>query len=395
MKIKMYLGVIILATIMPSMSFSADWPLPLTVTKAITGSSGIQTVVARSTLPAAVAETTSKSLLTGGAKVAVGKCIGSAIPIIGTAFAVYELYDLYDELMNHSSFWETTPTYGTITIVTDTGTYVITSDAVENAPYAGYQAYTVIELKIYENGSFSFVGKTTGSYQSNVRRLKIKRGGYSQLFYYGHINGYNVTVVTEDGSPYPVESDSQKSLDEGAVTTWVNNNPDIIASKLGDKSIVVTDTEPTENGKTAQQWPDAKTGIQDGYYKEPGTGKSYDTDTGEDVSPVTGTTSGVSVMTIPGQPTITTVDTNIDPPVQKNIGELISGWLSNAPFMNIINNFEVEASGGVCEFQIPNPFGGTATMNFCQFQTLWAAIAAVVIGIAYIYGAMIIFGGKT
>jgi hypothetical protein len=123
--------------------------------------------------------------------------------------------------------------------------------------------------------------------------------------------------------------------------------------------------------------------------EDPTTGQTHDTE----VEPGTDT----DTMTVPGYPSVPDFDTSIVTPEQKSIPDLITGWLANAPFMNIITGMKVEATSGSCTIDIPLPevLGGMAELNFCQFESVWSAIGVIIIAISYIYGAMIIFGGKS
>ena len=123
---------------------------------------------------------------------------------------------------------------------------------------------------------------------------------------------------------------------------------------------------------------------------------STDPQTGEVNTPTVNPSQDTDPMTTPGQPMPPELDTTIVSPEQKDISELITGWLANAPFMSVITGLSVQASGGQSSFSIPLPacLGGSGTIDFGQFSDLWSAIAVIIIAISYIYGAMIVFGGR-
>lgn len=127
---------------------------------------------------------------------------------------------------------------------------------------------------------------------------------------------------------------------------------------------------------------------------EPATDPATDTDQETTFDP---TSTETQTLESPGQPVVPTFDTTITTPEKKDIGGQISTFLNNAPFMAWARSIHVTGSGEQSSFNIaiPAPLGGqNVTLDWSRYSDLWSIISAIVIGIAYIYSAMIILGGK-
>lgn len=213
---------------------------------------------------------------------------------------------------------------------------------------------------------------------SNCNNAGYVRANYSVTW----VNGTGVTT------PPPAPSTSYDYDEEALQDDLANMTDEEIQGGI-ESGVIESSSAPTD-GVTGE-------GIEPKLYEiedpeggtDPATQEPHDTE----VEPGTDQDS----MSVPGYPAVPTLDTTIEAPDKKSIPDLVSGWLSNAPFMAIITDMEVTATGGQSEFIIPLPevLGGTATMDFGEWSDLWQAMGAIIIAVAYIYGAMIIFGGKS
>ena len=176
------------------------------------------------------------------------------------------------------------------------------------------------------------------------------------------------------------------------VEEYVDQNSSTILDHLNDPANqTFTSTPPVETTSTyvSPDVPDVS--ISDPAYTDPATGNKTDIKTGESADPVTDPDYGTYNPS--PQPGDQVFDTEIVLPLQESIPDLVSGWISNAPFVAFFDDFEVTGSGAQSSFQVTTPFGNTATMDFGEFSSLYAQIAAIIVGFAYLYAIWIIFAG--
>lgn len=371
-------------------------------TGTITTSAGKYLVPVEVALPKTVAKETAKQLIKTGAKrVAVSVLSGPAIAVIGTAWLVYDLLDLETALNSEPGLKNLTKYEQYVPGCATPAQLVVA--ATDNWTTGTKQVITSWNCTVYAGGTVSFTPATYADVPAPVSTSRVSRqnldGGCSpSAWTHNFMCSQSFTVNRTSYLPQAALPVTTSSVNDPAVEKWVDNHKEYFEDPK--KAVIVVQDDPPVDGdgKVGFPWPDGKTGIKEGYDQDPETGKQTDPKTGEDTSPQTSTTTGIhDQMTVPGQPATGTADTTIEAPEKNSIGTLITGWLASAPFMSIINNLDVDTSSEQCTFTIllPEVLGGSAQLDFCQFSTLWSLISTIVISVAYIYGAMIIFGGKS
>lgn len=87
----------------------------------------------------------------------------------------------------------------------------------------------------------------------------------------------------------------------------------------------------------------------------------------------------------------TDFDTKIDVPKKQDIASLVQEMQSY--LKNFISRFftNVELNSSQCSFSVPNPFGGSAVLDFCQYQNVVNLIGQIVLSFSYLYAIYIIF----
>lgn len=84
-------------------------------------------------------------------------------------------------------------------------------------------------------------------------------------------------------------------------------------------------------------------------------------------------------------------DTNLEVPEKSNLEEVLNGIA--APLQQYGNGIGVQAGGGQCSFNIPISLGGASssgTLDFCRFANELAAIGTMLVGLAYVWAAVIV-----
>lgn len=357
-------------------------------------------------LPKTVAKETAKQLLRTGAKrIAVSVVSGPAVAVLGAAWLVYDLTHMESDL-------KAVPGIQGVSQVKvkpngcqyDAGVWV--SGTAEYTGTGTVNAVTEITITINTNRSVNVVatGSTLVPKPCTLRRMswQTMSGGCSPDTPHTGIYAWlvtaacTVTVINHFTDGY-TENRATGDVIDAVFDPWFEAHKEYF-EEPEKATVVVQDAKPTDsNGEPGYDWPQAKGGIQESYDTDPGTGNQTDPATGQDTTPKEADPTTTDTMTLPGQPAVGTVDTSIEAPEKNSIGTLITGWLAAAPFMSIINNLDVDTSSEQCTFTIllPEVLGGSAQLDFCQFSTLWSLISTIVISVAYIYGAMIIFGGKS
>lgn len=318
----------------------------------------------------------------GGAGVMVHPLVG----VIITAVGAYSLYESCQDLLEGMGWPEAyvEPSSRVETNICAGRTYSLSLGKKYSGWYNAMQSFTA---KMRNNGiEISQVSYHYGPADAYVLRAcmdsSCSDAGYVRA-------GYSVTWVNGTGvtDPPPAPSTSYE-YDEEALQDDLDAMTDEEIQEGIESGVVESSSAPTD-GVTGEGIEPKLYEIEDPEGTDPATQEPHDTE----VEPGTDQDS----MSVPGFPAVPTLDTTIEEPDKKSIPDLLSGWLSNAPFMAIITDMEVKATGGQSEFIIPLPevLGGTATMDFGEWSDLWQAMGAIIIAVAYIYGAMIIFGGKS
>lgn len=341
--------------------------------------------------------------LAGGSTVCFSEVVGIGLTVYGAYYLATNIGPLVDWIRNQAGVSTgPSPENGAIKFTLPSGKYVkVWCDNYDRYNWV-YPSAGCILTGTTNNPILTVTAPDEVYHNQNV-------GGYRWWFaLYNVDNTGNGTAqslypIQQGASPTIVDqcTDDQNYVESPAPTI----NPTIVAStidsnpsKFVDPSMVsttLTTIKPT--GTPTPQNLGPVTGTQStGVKTNPTTGQTTDPVTGMPINVQTsaGPTSGQSndQMTTPGWPDVPSFDASITPPVNKDIPGLLNGWFSAAPFMTIINNFHVIGSAEVSSFVIPTPFGGSGTIDFGQFASLWAAISTLVISFSYIYGIMILFG---
>lgn len=323
---------------------------------------------------------------------------GIAHPLVGSlmlAFGVYSLYvdlddlvgpivedpNLMDPASQRDQYNFSTSACGNNSVVVTRGPVVCTECV--NDSNVQYKA------KCFNGNFIVSMGDRSGQKLGPARYVTVSYPGGSREDLVA--DGGSVTVVAGDSSATLTGTESESDIDEDVLENWLNTITDEQLNTVPESTIQETATVPS-NADTGPAITPTVTVIED-----PVGDPSVDPVTGEPTETQVEPGTDDDEMIVPGQPGIPELDTEIDVPEQKNISDLISDWMANAPFLSVITGLQVQAQGGISEFTVPLPevLGGTATIDFGEFSDLWAAIGVIIVAISYIYGAMIIFGGKS
>lgn len=231
---------------------------------------------------------------------------------------------------------------------------------------------------------------------------------YADPYEWGHITvsikqpdgGWSVEfenlVVTSDYSyqVVPINTAITDTVTEGtydviAIDGWVDDHPQAFIDP-GLVTNTLSDTAPSgaqDMGETNDVT------IMDEYPADPETGAVEDPLTGLDQSPVENPADVTDTYTAPSQPDLPIFDTTMNIPEKQSIPDKITDFLNNAPFMNVINNFQVTASSGssILTFTV---WGRSYQWDFAEFEDFYNMMAAVLLALAYIWSAQIVFGGR-
>lgn len=384
--------IVLLMLISVIMPVKAHANVVLTERTVVTQGSKAITIATERNLTAAagrsLVRTCAARMAAGGAGVMVHPLVG----VIITAVGAYSLYEDCEGMLDEMGWPESYVDAGSRieTNIAGGKTYQLVLSTKYSGYYNAVQSFTA---GMYPNG-ISFANCVShygpddayllcGCINGNCNDLGYVRAGYS-------VTWSNQTGVSD---PAPVPSTSYDT-DEEALQEDLDAKTDQEIQDGIETGIIESSSAPTGGVEGEEVTPKL-------YYLEgpqsDGQGGEIDPVTGQEYNENVDPGEETDTMSVPGQPGVPDLDTAIDQPEENDIGELISGWLDNAPFMAIITAFEVNATSGQSVFTIPLPevLGGTGTIDFGQFSGLWAAMGAIIIGISYIYGAMIIFGGKS
>jgi len=305
------------------------------------------------------------------------------VGIITTAVGAYYLYNdfsgLVTELETDPKIWD--PGTRVEKLIANGHTYEVRLGAKSQVYYPWNGVYVVCDPNSISCQYPTYYTATTEAY-----KLIICFDGDCQESMWV-TPSFTLNWINNTGDQNPTKTKT-KSLNEPYIDSIIDGKTEeqIDTSVVRD---IIPESEVTSSDEESTSIEPKLYEIEDPEGTDPATDEPHETE----VEPGT----EQDTMSVPGYPAVPTLDTTIEEPDKKSIPDLISGWLSNAPFMAIISDMEVKATGGQSEFIIPLPeiLGGTATMDFGEWSDLWQAMGAIIIAIAYIYGAMIIFGGKS
>lgn len=176
---------------------------------------------------------------------------------------------------------------------------------------------------------------------------------------------------------------------EVAIDEWVEENPE---AWLNPSLVTNTLTDSAPSG--AQDMGVAyDVTIMDEVAPDPVTGAQEDPLTGLDQSTVENPEDEEDKYMAPSQPLVPIFDTSMEIPEKMSIPDRITEFLNNAPFMNVIRNFEVNASSGSSTLSF-SLWGRNYNWDFSQYEDHYNKMAVVLLALAYIWSAQIVFGGR-
>jgi hypothetical protein len=160
-----------------------------------------------------------------------------------------------------------------------------------------------------------------------------------------------------------------------------------------DTSLVTNTLTDTAPSGAQDMGPATDVTIMDEVAPDPSTGAVQDPQTGLDQSPVENPDDETDTFNAPSQPSLPIFDPTMDIPDKMSIPDKITDFLNNAPFMNVINNFEVNASSGSSSLTF-TVWGRNYQWDFARYEDFYNMMAAVLLSLAYIWSAQIVFGGR-
>jgi hypothetical protein len=341
--------------------------------------------------------------LNGGSTKGFWRVGGRLFGVVTLGYLVYDIYNIIQELREQPGIM--TDPYKGITL--KDGPLIMSSNVqgwnltIERSfvqPWSGVNHYKTLRIRLYGqlNGTkyMDVTGEGTAPHTEGDKEmgLNIKFGtrtGYKA--YFNATKGFDLIIENEiqglilDTSMFP-----PAQADESAVREWVEENLDDFKNK-NKTDLRFEDEQPAG----AKDLGDAQTGVTDPGVPGENPGEVTDPSTGDDMTPVQYTTTGLgNIMTSPGQPSPGTgIDTTIETPEVKDISTLVSNFLNNAPFMNVINNFQVTATSGSSSLSF-TLYGRNISWDFAQYEYYYNMMAAVLLAMAYIWAVQIVFGGR-
>jgi hypothetical protein len=410
MRIKEILLFLLVGIIFSSSMAYGAWTKSFTKTASVVTSGVTQQLTATGVVTSEQASNIAIQGLNGGIPKGVWRVGGRLFGIIGIGFLVYDIYTIVQEMRSEPGMVKkgTEGLQGDKTIPLSNGKHIhivrtYSQTYTPNRPHAQ-------SIKIVLSGTLQAPIATItkeGSRANNTKNPNTESGyhvwvddfgGYDNnkiLEYYDNDYGYdliiqnNIQGLTVDTSQFPADQ-----TNEELARQWVLDHPGDFEDP---NKINITLDDESPSG--AYDMGDANTGVTD----KPTSTDTTQTDpkTNEDLSPVTANSGGLvansgglGTMTSPGLPgSSSAFDTSIELPQIKSIGELVTGFLNNAPFMNVINNFSVEASSGSSSLSF-SLYGRQISWDFAQYEYFYNMMAAVLLSLAYIWAVQIVFGGR-
>lgn len=387
MKCKIIALVLIISlTCVTTISAIAWIPIVYQATLRIASSLGSRVVIAR----AVIAKEAVRNLIKGALlNPSAGKHI--AWELIGTSTlagaAMYLLTDFSDHVAETSAdpdiVSRSEPTYYAWS--SDDGHWVVTWEIVEDKMYyAG----------TYYGGEVTYNCQTNGtSAPSEYGPSEVKLGVWFRVYedgvrktqkYVGPCNrSITVKIIAAEAKYGPgTETDNSViSVSDAALDEWMDENEADIRSS----PTVITLTPPAVyiNGGTIV--PDV---LDEGKTE---AGVVTDTRTMLDQTPKVDEDLGT--FTPPPQPGDPIFDmTPYDLPQLRSFEEIMEPYTEEDPVGNFMEDFTISGTG-LGQVSIPLPTGGEATMDFGEFDDIYAQLRVIIIAFAYIYGIMIFFKG--
>lgn len=195
---------------------------------------------------------------------------------------------------------------------------------------------------------------------------------------------YTVNVINQQAVPYASSPVIEVDLD--TLDAWIDAHSEL----WQDQAKVATELSPTMPEGATYMGETTDVTVVDDTAPDQQTGKVTDPETGQDQTPLEDPEDSYSPSPQPAKPIF---DTAMDIPEKLSIPDKITDFINNAPFMNVINNFEVNATAGSSSltFQV---YGKSITWDFSRYEYYYNLMAALLLSLAYIWSAQIVFGGR-
>lgn len=383
-----------------TMVYASPWSTVMRYAKTFSSSAGNIRASASATLTSGKASTLIKNALKGAAKKGYWKYASRAVSALGALYLVYEITDgLWSTITSEIPYSrEITHTFeqgtlvfreiGTTHIERETPSTLITRfycEKIGGTCASPQWSHSVIQMGgSYGTGDYPKVGVYWNG--TLVNTWNCVAPGWVAAVYY---------ICPGDTTTEEVWNYSDEDVED-----WVESNGGLLTNTSSGGGIHMDLSAYDDLPPDASDFGEGgDINYTTGYTNSDTPGVTEDPDTGENLEnqPVVYNTTGTETISMPGQPYGSAPSTDLSEylPDMLSIGDLVSSFMSNAPFVELYTNFSVTASGsGVVTIPLPEIFGGTATMDFTQYSTVWAIIASIVIAFAYLYAIMIIFIGR-
>lgn len=380
------LVLIISVTFVTTISAIVWLPIVFQTTMRIATSLGSRMVIARAVIAKQAVKNVIKGALANpsAAKHIAWELIGTSALAGGTMYLLTDFSDHVTEAAADPDIVSTSePTYYAWS--SDDGHWVVTWEIVDDIMYyagnyyggevtyncqtGGLSAPTVygpsevklrVWIRVYEDG----VRTKQKSIGPCNRPITVTITGAEQK--YGTGTATDNTVI---------------SINDSVLDEWMDENEADIRSS----PTVITLTPPSTYIDGGKIVPDV---LDEGKTE---AGVVTDTRTMLDQSPQVDQDLGT--FTPPPQPGDPIFDmTPYDLPQLRSFEEIMEPYTEEDPVGNFMEDFTISGTG-VGQVSIPLPTGGQATMDFGEFDDIYATLRVIIIAFAYIYGIMIFFKG--
>lgn len=366
----------------------AFWPaIALRAGLRIATSQGARRVVVQAGISQAAARGAGRLALVQNKTDLAWKVVSTTAALLGISYLVSDIGGLKNKM---ESEIPVDPTTKKFTIITPVEKYEVRVSGGGKLTDSTYLKNN-IKLKTKSTGYTVHWGTLDQSvYPKGTNYVETKEysnGNYVPGWDSWCVPGFGINHINEYESPVtPVETAERT---ETAIYQWIDNNPEAWL----DPSLVtntLTDTAPSgaqDMGETSDVT------ITDEYEPDPSTGAKQDPQTGLDQTPVKNPDDETDTFNAPSQPSLPIFDPTMDIPDKMSIPDKITYFLNNAPFMNVINNFQVNASSGSSSLTF-TVWGRNYQWDFARYEDFYNMMAAVLLSLAYIWSAQIVFGGR-
>lgn len=92
-------------------------------------------------------------------------------------------------------------------------------------------------------------------------------------------------------------------------------------------------------------------------------------------------------------PSDNTYDTNIDVPVLKSIGTLLSSIIASSPIAAMINTFRIDTINGVCKVSCGQVYGREFEIDLCRYESTFISLGGVLLIISHGFAVLIVVRG--